>query len=83
MIQYVEQSGSKRLIQRDADVVAAVVSSSGLVPPTATLMVLKLSVTPSSSPSTLSSEPPKGEFLICCFAIVGYTNPRLPSPQSA
>lgn len=55
MIQFVEQSGAKRLIQRDADVVAAVVSSSGLVPPTATLMVLKLSVT--SSPT----EPPKGE----------------------
>ncbi|KAK3822109.1 MAG: hypothetical protein JOS17DRAFT_720982 [Linnemannia elongata] len=58
MIQYVEQSGSKRLIQRDTDVVAAVVSSSGLVQPTATLMVLKLSVTSSNSLST-PSEPPK------------------------
>ncbi|KAF9134538.1 Next to BRCA1 protein 1 protein [Mortierella sp. GBA39] len=57
MIQYVEQSGSKKLIQRDADVVAAVVSSSGLVSPTATLMVLKLSVT--SSSSSTPSEPSK------------------------
>ncbi|KAF9909010.1 hypothetical protein EC991_009192 [Linnemannia zychae] len=56
MIQFVEQSGAQRLIQRDADVVAAVVSSSNLVPPTATLMVLKLSVaSPSSSPSSSDS----------------------------
>ncbi|KAF9132482.1 hypothetical protein BG015_003702 [Linnemannia schmuckeri] len=61
MIQYVEQSGTERLIQRDADVVAAVVSSSGLVPPSATLMVLKLSVT--SSPST--SEPFKDVTSTC------------------
>ncbi|KAF9925858.1 hypothetical protein FBU30_004446 [Linnemannia zychae] len=40
-----EQSGTKRLIQRDADVVAAIVSSSNLVPPTAAFMVLKVSVT--------------------------------------
>ncbi|KAF9086970.1 hypothetical protein BGX23_008430 [Mortierella sp. AD031] len=64
IIQYVEQSGAKRLIQRDADVVASVVSSSGLVPPTATLMVLKLSV--NTSPT--SSEPLQNATLSCTKA---------------
>ncbi|KAG0268369.1 hypothetical protein BGZ95_002481 [Linnemannia exigua] len=80
-IQYVEQSGAQRLIQQDADVVAAVLSSSGLVPPTATLMVLKLSVT-SSPPQDVAptckakQHCEKGKTDACKKSVCNRDNPK-------
>ncbi|KAF9946645.1 hypothetical protein BGZ70_003112 [Mortierella alpina] len=45
-IQFEAQDGSMRLMQKDSDVLSAVVSSAALVPPHAAMLVVKLSVEP-------------------------------------